>query len=511
MTFAGSAIPYTVATPLCPTQQPAMTPQPPQVPVGGSAQRTEASCQTTTRDEQRRAQQRAENELLQQREPHTLPRIMSLDDMLNDCVWIGTGGLVGLRSDPGFLLRFAEFKDFTAASHTKEVGSDGRKRRVLVAVTWQQDPGRHTVMTRTFHAGAPVICRDPDGRLALNLWRQIERWPASQDITPFLQQLAYLFSNSADLDTFLDWLAHLEQRPGELPHFGFLFIAKHMGTGRNWLASLLARLWRGYVAPSVHLAKLLESSFNGQLAGRVLAIVDEAREGGSRHAHILRSLVNEDVRNVNPKCDREYREHNALRWLVFSNHLDALPFDDTDRRWWVVRHTAAPREPEVYTALYALLRDPEFVNAVGWFLRNRDISAFNPGQRPPMNDAKMAAVGASMTMLQQDAADLVKNWPADVVTNADAAAVMSEGIAATFSGDMARALLDLGAVRLPGTIYFKGKSHRAWILRDAGRWKGASAASLASEAVRAWQNANASVSALDVLRPPGSKCQLPIL
>ena len=60
---------------------------------------------------------------------------------------------------------------------------------------------------------------------------------------------------------------------------------------------------------------LLDSQFNGQLAGRVLAIVDEVQEGAGdnpyRRTNRLKSLVKAEYRELNPKFGRQYREHNA--------------------------------------------------------------------------------------------------------------------------------------------------------------------------------------------------------
>lgn len=446
---------------------------------------------SAARDEARRRRQREENDRLQELPFSILPPSMTVDDMQDDCVWIATGSQVGCFSNPRQVLSFKEFADLTASSATEVVDPEGKAkpRRVPNAAIWKNSADRITVYTRTFHAGADVICADPEGMPALNSWRPIERGPATHDVAPFVEQVGYLFADQVERAAFLDWLSHIEQRPGVLPHYGWLHIAANTGTGRNWLASVLARLWRGYVAPNVDLPALLESQFNGQLAGRVLAIVDEVQEGGGenpyRHVNKLKSLVNAEFRDINPKFGRQYREHNACRWLVFSNHENALPLNDTDRRWRVVRHDAAPRSPADYAALYALLDDAEFVNAVGAYLRERNITGFNPGERPPMNDAKRAAVAASKSLVQQYAEDLVARWPSDVVANSDAAQVLSDGALTNLTPAMRRALEELGAVALSKTMYIQGRTSRGWVLRDAERWANASSAEVASEAARA--------------------------
>lgn len=458
------------------------------------------------RDEARRRQQKEENARIQDDTFDTCPPVMSVDDMLDDCVWIASGSQVGRLSAPKTVLAFGEFCDLTACN-TTEVGdpdSKAKPRKVPNAVLWKQSAIRKTVHARTFHAGAGEICRDPDGELAINSWRPIERRKASKDVQPFLEHVAYLVNDATEREVFLDWLAHIEQCPGVLPHYGWLHIAENTGTGRNWLASVLARVWRGYVAPNVDLPALLESQFNGPLAGRVLAMVDEVQEGGGenpfRHANRLKSLVNAEERFINPKFGRQYREHNACRWLVFSNHDNALPLNDSDRRWRVVRHNAAPRSPETYTKLYALLGDAEFINAVGVYLRDRDISTFNPGERPPMNEAKRAALNASKSMTQQGAEQLAERWPAEVITNGDAAEVLGDGQDKGFTPAMRRALTEAGAIQYGDgrLVKVRGRSWRCWILRNVERWIGATPVEIAAEAARAREYMGA-LPAMDVL------------
>ena len=458
---------------------------------------------TPSRDEARRERQKTENDQLQRATEMALPPALSLQRMEADCVWIAEGSMVGRISDPHQVLSFTDFLGLTAASVTMASGGDGKARPTPNAVLWKQALLRKTVSARTFRAGAGAICQDPDGKSALNSWRPIERWRTSTSVAPFLDQVEYLLSDPVERGAFLDWLAHLEQRPGELPHYGWLHIASHTGTGRNWLASVLSRVWRGYVAPNVDLPTLLDSQFNGQLAGRVLAIVDEVQEGAGdnpyRHTNRLKSLVNAEYRELNPKFGRQYREHNSCRWLVFSNHDNALPMNDTDRRWRVVRHDAQPRSADDYARLYAALGDVEFVNAVGVYLRSRDVATFNPGARPPMNEAKLAAVNASKSLVMRYAEQLVKQWPTDVITNADVAYVLSDGGEGGITTAMRRALEEMGAMNVGQTLNIRGKSSRGWLLRNRERWQNAAPSELASEAMRARTRELAHASALDVL------------
>ena len=234
----------------------------------------------------------------------------------------------------------------------------------------------------------------------------------------FLDHVHWLWGD--DADSFLDWLAHIEQVPGALPHFGWIHISREHGKGRNWISSVLARVWRGYVAASLDLVAILEGSFNGRLSRKLLAIVDEINEGGNasyRQAQTLRQLVTSEHREINPKYGRQHVEYNACRWLLFSNHTGALPLTEDDRRFYVVAHKGEPRSREYYAALYGKLSDPMFISAVAEFLSRRDVRRFNPGERPPLNTAKAELVGFGQTETDLTLREVAAKWPVDVITN----------------------------------------------------------------------------------------------
>lgn len=454
---------------------------------------------TPTRDEERRHLQREENRRLQELDIGAMiPSYLSVEVMIERCVWIADGRHVAyVTDDRSMFLKFDDFRALTVSSKTEiEVQQGERlvKKRCQNAQLWQSDPRRVDAMAATFHPGSPIITANPNGLRAVNTWRPIKRWPATADCTPFLEQAEYLFPCPTERNAFLDWLAHIEQKPGELPHYGWLHIAENTGTGRNWMASVLARVFRGYVAPNVDLPALLDSTYNGELGGRVLAIVDEVQEGASegnyRHAERLKSMVNAEMRTVNNKYGMKYVEFNSLRWLVFSNHKNALPLNDEDRRFRVVLHKAPPRSPEMYKRLYDLLQDAEFINSVGVYLRERDISHFKPGERPPLNADKLAAIDASKPMTTQAAEEIVACWPADVITYKHAIELLTgDPQKKDFPAGMRRAMEEAGAVAWARgdvkRIKINGDPYRIWVLRNREKWMAESTDAIRKEVARA--------------------------
>jgi primase-polymerase (primpol)-like protein len=419
----------------------------------------------------RREMQRQQNVALNLPEDMpTLTPVMTTAQMLDEFVFVADGSQVGSKTDRAVCFSLSDFRNLMAASRTVADSST-----VEHVEAWRTHPARTSVATRTFRAGDNVLTYDPNGRTALNMWRKGPERFYTVDVTPFYEQIKYLFGASAE--RFLDWLAHIEQFPGVLPHHGWLHIADSTGTGRNWVASVISRLWRGYVAPSVDMDALINGNFNGALSGRIIAIVDEIRTGAREDAYQLegriRNMLTEETRYIKPKYGKEYTEHNSCRWLLFSNHKNAIPMDDGDRRWDVEHLTAGPRPEHVYAQLYSLLDYPGFVDSVGAWLKQRDISRFNPGARPPVTDAKRKAISATKTPVQKLARQIVDHWPCDLITVADLVNILHEGdvTAKRLNPAMRHALDDVGMTALESAVYDeRGNKVRCWLVRNVNGW-----------------------------------------
>ena len=148
-----------------------------------------------------------------------------MEEMLDQAVYISEQGRVSLLADTRLVWSFTDFTNLTAAS---VLPAEGKKNPVRVALVWLQHPHRVTVSARTFHAGVDRICLDPHGRTAINTWQEPYRlippdnWLARA--TPFVDHIHYLAPAQAEAEYLLDWLAHIEQRPGELPHVHILMV-----------------------------------------------------------------------------------------------------------------------------------------------------------------------------------------------------------------------------------------------------------------------------------------------
>jgi hypothetical protein len=303
----------------------------------------------------RRDQQRAENAAIGAEQPiGTMPERLNLDMALARFVLATQGSAVVDLATPQRAYALTDFRNCFAASKQvieieDEATGEITKKAVPVASLWVANPKRHTVHGRTFRPGHGVFTIDPNGLPAVNTWKAHQRDEPSahydEHVGAFEGHVRYLFGD--DADAFLDWLSHIEQKPGVLPHRAVVHISAQTGTGRNWVASVLTRIWRGHVAASFDLVGALRSGFNGELSSKLLAIVDELREGARsdswEHGETLKKLITEERRTINFKYGQQVTEFNCCRLLAFSNSLAALPVSKTDRRLEIVVFEGEPR------------------------------------------------------------------------------------------------------------------------------------------------------------------------
>lgn len=409
-----------------------------------------------------------------------LTEIMDLPQMLERLVFIGDGSRVAQRDRPHIALPLPEFRIQSRASETR-VG----KKLVPTADLWVQDALRISTHTFTFRPGHPEFTTDPEGAPALNLWSRRERQASSASVGPFLDHVAYLVPDEQERVRFLDWLAHIEQKPGVLPHTHYLMVTPQTGIGRNWLASLLARVWAGATRLGFDLVGAMQSGFNGALSRRLLVIVDELKAadtgyGASQHGQQLKAMLTTEHRGINPKFGRQHVEFNCARWLMLSQHFDALPLERSDRRVIVVSNPTERRPSDYYAKLYGLIEDGSFVNAVGHWLGQRDIRRFNPSEPAPLTVSKAQAIDACVSDLERALIELRDGTDDYVMTSQQIGAYLADcGIKPSGPRAVAAAYAAAGLVPCKAVVRVFDRRQRVVALRDADRLKNAPAVELA--------------------------------
>jgi len=364
-----------------------------------------------------------------------LPTILTLDAALSDLVFVTSGSQVVSRVTKKVRATTDAIRLFAASKHpvdTGKVDDLGKPIVKLVPVLrlWQEDAKRLSVDTITWAPGEGEFCHAPErlqgGSDAFNLWLapRLLQAPANWQewAKPFLDHVAYLVPVEHERTRFLKWLAHIFQKPGELPHTHYLMIATNTGIGRGTLASILTRALRGYVAANMNVDALF-GGYNGRISQKLLATVDEIREGNAADrytkAEAIKSKLTEETRLINPKYGAQSLETNACRWLMFSNHPDALPFENNDRRIIVIENPTHRASAEWYAYLHGLIENPAFIASVQQYLMTLSLQGFSPHEPAPINEAKRKSLAALESETTRLCRAFVETWPEELATRSD--------------------------------------------------------------------------------------------
>jgi hypothetical protein len=136
--------------------------------------------------------------------------------------------------------------------------------------------------------------------------------------------------------------------------------------------------------------------FNSWLLNCRLCIIEEVYQVGRReNLNAMRDLITETRVEVNMKNVPAFVVDNYVCMIGISNHPDALPIDDSDRRWLVVETNAPPKDADYYNKLFAILSDPAALAAIFDELLKRDLGTYTGYDRPMMTEAKRTMIDLS--------------------------------------------------------------------------------------------------------------------
>ena len=186
-----------------------------------------------------------------------VPIIMTPEEMIARLVWIGFSGAVVDRETFRTRKKEQAFSEYAASEYQPK---DEKAKPIPCMTIWIKSERRTTVDALAWVPGAPTFCRPPENfnnaQTAFNTWRGIPQMPEPKDwkalARPFEDHVGYLVPVESERRRFMQWLAHIIQRPEVLPHTAYLMVAERTGIGRNWMASVLVRVLRGYVAAGYH-------------------------------------------------------------------------------------------------------------------------------------------------------------------------------------------------------------------------------------------------------------------
>lgn len=268
----------------------------------------------------------------------------------------------------------------------------GRRRDACIIDAWMEAPNRCSYRGIVF---APQGAPDS----YYNLFRGFSVPPVAGDCALYLQHIRdnICRGNNEYYEYLLNWMAHMIQRPGELPGIAIVFRGPQ-GVGKGVATDELGRLVEPHYIALTGMEQLV-GRFTGHLKDKLLVYANEATWGGNKSAEgALKAMITDPDSSVEQKFKDVVRIDNYKRIMVSSNEDWAVPIGKDDRRFFVLDVGSEHKEDHPYfEAIINQMRNGGS-EALMYELQSRDLSGFNVRKMPhtPYNfDLKLLSMDTS--------------------------------------------------------------------------------------------------------------------
>lgn len=296
-------------------------------------------------------------------------------------------------------------------------GRDGKTTHLKPAIWLDQ---HRPIEQMTWMPGMPTLIRDRIvsdggwiGRRGCTVFNVYRPPNAGDDgnpnaATPWLDHLYRLYPD--DAPHMLAWLAHRVQRPGEKINHA-LVLGGMQGVGKDTILEPVKHAVGAWNVSEIGPSHLL-GRFNEYVKSVILRI-SEARDLGDIDRYSLyercKTIIAAppDVLRVDQKHVREYPVFNVTGVIFTTNHkLGGIYLPVDDRRHYVAWTEATKDDfaSDYWSNLYRWYADGGN-DDVAAYLRNYDLSNFDPKAPPPKTAAFWALVDAERTPEDAEVAD----------------------------------------------------------------------------------------------------------
>lgn len=302
-------------------------------------------------------------------------------------------------------------RDAFNATHTRFMDRDDRGRPRFQAAEYALSlapvPLR-TVYDRIYLPGAPLFCVNPvSGRECVNTWRSNASpepvpefaWTADDEaVVRMWEGHLDLLLKPSDRTIVLDFLAWVTQHPGDRVLWAPLIQGPH-GAGKSALAELMRAVLGPTNVGSVRPTDM-QSQFSSWSAGALLKTVEEvhfAAAGAASWAIVnnIKPYITNPVITVRQMRADPYDMPNTASYLLFTNHVNALPLESGERRYCPIMTRArskadvaliTARDRDYFVRLFDSLRTHAGVLRE-WLLQHPISPSFPAKGNAPITDA----------------------------------------------------------------------------------------------------------------------------
>jgi len=310
-------------------------------------------------------------------------------------------------------------------------------RKIEASIAYDQNRqamGAKTLVGVTYAAGEDLIVAK-DGMPFGNRWQNarpaaIAQVPVGTSVKPWLDHVHRMIPTDFEREHFLNVLAYKFQNPNRKINHAIL-IGGYPGSGKDTM--LAPFFWAIGGDSKTNCSLVRNEDLNSQWGYALECEVMEIAELRQSEAKDRRALENSlkpiiaappEFLSVHRKGLHPYESLNRILVVAFTNERAAISIPSDDRRWFCLWSDAG-RLPETDAqALWGWYKGQTQTQgqgqtqtqgqgsnsgmaAVAAYLRDRDVSAFNPGAAPPMTEAKAIMIDQGRSTAESYLVELI--------------------------------------------------------------------------------------------------------
>ena len=311
-----------------------------------------------------------------------------LKEKLSDYVYVQKGGIFRKKDNPLEVIPDKEFN----RTHLLLFSKIPLKQPITDYVIRY---GLVKQVVRTTYTGSNEMFLYRNGEEQMNIWKAPEFAPSNKHPDLFLDHVRYITGSEEQSEMFLDWLSYIIQNPCKKIGYATVIVTRNQGTGKSFFAELNKKL-----LGEDNLCELENSSISDNFTDwqehTQMVVIHELHQQKMGVENFLKNKITERGTSIRRPYQSSYRIENTYNFLCFSNHMNALYISNTSRRYLIIGdYDVEKRSNEYYKDLWSLLKNQDELNAIYSYLKNRDLSKFEPNASPPQTDNHKKMVKAS--------------------------------------------------------------------------------------------------------------------
>jgi hypothetical protein len=310
---------------------------------------------------------------------------------------------------------------------------------------------------------------------------------AMQAIQPVIDHIANLCGKrEKETQWLMDFIAYSTQNIGKKIKHSPL-IQGFEGDGKSTIADVIACCLGGRnVKPLPPTA--LQDKFTGWAEGSCMVVLEELRVAGHNRFDVLdtiKPMITNDTIDIRRMNRDNYSIVNVTNYIAFTNHRDALPLNDHDRRWGIL---FSP-----YTDIHDMARDVGDIyeyfgkirNAIAnfggeirrFFLDFKISDDFKAYGHAPITDEKRSMIAAEKGSELLDLIEFIKKGGYGYSTSIISSSLLMKAIENNSFSDyefpeinhknMRRIFENMGYMKVDKQVKWNGVPQRLWVKKAA--------------------------------------------